>query len=83
MQYDWSLHFLQRIAEASEAQVENSARARKDIRAMRTDLHDLLAWVKRIALALALWGSAATTVLTSDQIADVIVAVLRGLLKLP
>lgn len=78
MQHDWSLPYLDRIARAAETTAETSARSRREIAKLRHQVEELVWWVKRLALAAALWGSGIGMTLTSDQIAEVIVAMLKG-----
>lgn len=81
MHHDFHLHYLERIAEATEAQAETVAKTRRDVKAVRAQVQEMLGWVRRIALALALWGTAGGVALSSDQIAEVAVVVIERMIR--
>jgi hypothetical protein len=82
MQPDWTWHYLDRIAKATERGARNSSRTRRDIEAVKGQVDELTGWVRRIALAMMLWGSGGLLTLNADQLAAFVTAVLKGLLKL-
>lgn len=79
MQRDLSLFFLDRIARASEHSATSSRRARKEIveglEAVGEKIDELILWVKRLAIAASLWGSAGTIGWNAETIAQVLVEI--------
>lgn len=82
MQPDWTWHYLERIAKASERTARNSFRTRRELATVSSKVDELTLWVKRIAIAVSLWGSGGLLTLNADQAADLLTAALKALFRL-
>ena len=78
MHHDWSLHLLDRIADATEETAAASKRTRREVGELRKEVEALVTWIKRWALLAALWGSGAALHLTSDQVVEIALAFLKA-----
>lgn len=74
---DWSLHYLERITTAAERTARNSLRTRRQLEAVSRQVEELIGWVKRIALAAMLWGSGGLLTLNAEQLAELLVALIK------
>ncbi len=72
---DLELLYLDRITRAAESTATSARHIRKEVKTLVT-------WVQRLALIAALWGSGLGLHLSTDQVAEIITAVLRSWAKL-
>jgi len=77
MREELSLHYLHRIAEASEKSAAGSTHTRRELIKVRKEVEGMVAWIKRAALLVALYGTGITLLMLSQEKAQFLVDVIK------
>lgn len=78
MRDELSLHYLHRIAEASEKSVEGFTLTRRELIKVRKEVQGLVAWIKRAALLVALYGTGITLLMLSQEKAQLLAEFIKA-----
>lgn len=78
MQHDANLHYLNRIAVATEMTATASSRSAREVVRVRRQLKDMFSYIKRAALLAALYGSGLTLLLLSQEKAQLLADIIKA-----